>query len=81
MVVCAQCNHNKAAQLQGTRIDGTLFHTKQRLKNVLSEFSSDTCYQLVLDPKTRRGDFRTTKPLISRDRYEAIRDNEDLYFD
>ena len=79
--LCARCNHAKSARLQGMRLDGALFHTKQRLNNLLSDFSCDTYHQLVLDPQTRVGDFRTVKTFTSRDRYEATRDDENLYFD
>ena len=79
--MCAHCNHNRSVQLQGVRLDGTPFCTRQCLTNLLSEFSSDVYHQLVLDTQTRMGDFRTVKPLMSRERYEAIRDDENLYFD
>ena len=63
------------------RLDGTLFHVRQRLRNLLSEFSCDTYFQLVLDPATRMPDFRTTKTIMPLNRYEAICADSDWYFD
>ena len=76
----ARCNFRKSNKLQGERADGQFIFTRQKMENLLSEFSQNVFRLLVENPETKFGDFCVSKCFVSKDNFDQMNESDEYVF-